>query len=174
MDLRFEPGATKENVFKQVGAYLEDLTIKIASIDKERPWGGFLVIDGSSTEEFINTHFPDYDRSQIVQFGNMLSPKILLVAPGQKLSWQYHDRRAELWKGIEGPTGYMRSINDTQGKIQMLTNGGTVQFDPGERHRLVGLENWGIVAEIWQHTDSANPSDEDDIVRLADEYGRQS
>jgi hypothetical protein len=24
----------------------------------------------------------------------------------------------------------------------------------GERHRLVGLEEWGVVAEIWQHTDA--------------------
>jgi len=174
MDLRFGPEATKEDVFKQVETYLGSLAIKIASFDNERPWGGFFVIDEASTEQFIDTYFPDYDRTQITQFGDKLSPKILLVAPGQKLSWQYHNRRAELWRGVEGPAGFIRSKDDAQGEVQTLDNGDTVQFDPQERHRLVGLENWGVVAEIWQHTDPENPSDEDDIIRLADDYGRQS
>jgi mannose-6-phosphate isomerase len=42
----------------------------------------------------------------------------------------------------------------------------------GERHRLVGLEDWGVIAEIWQHTDASNPSDESDIVRVQDDFGR--
>jgi hypothetical protein len=40
------------------------------------------------------------------------------------------------------------------------------------RHRLVGLDNWGVVTEIWQHTDVEHPSDESDIVRLQDDFGR--
>ena len=39
-------------------------------------------------------------------------------------------------------------------------------------HRLVGLSNWGIIAEIWQHTDPEKPSDEEDIVRVQDDFGR--
>lgn len=31
---------------------------------------------------------------------------------------------------------------------------------------------WGVVAEIWQHTDKDNPSNEDDIVRVQDDFGR--
>ena len=50
--------------------------------------------------------------------------------------------------------------------------GNFIQLDKGERHRLIGLDSWGIVAEIWQHTDPENPSDEDDIVRLQDDFGR--
>lgn len=45
-------------------------------------------------------------------------------------------------------------------------------MDKGERHRLIGLDSWGIVAGIWQHTDPENASDEDDIVRLQDDFGR--
>ena len=41
-----------------------------------------------------------------------------------------------------------------------------------QRHRLIGLDGWGIVAEIWRHTDAENPSDEDDIVRVQDDFGR--
>jgi mannose-6-phosphate isomerase len=29
-----------------------------------------------------------------------------------------------------------------------------------------------LIAEIWQHTDSENPSDEDDIIRVSDDFGR--
>jgi hypothetical protein len=42
----------------------------------------------------------------------------------------------------------------------------------GERHRLVGLDAQAIIAEIWQHTDASHPSDEDDIVRVQDDFGR--
>jgi hypothetical protein len=46
--------------------------------------------------------------------------------------------------------------------------------EKGERHRLIGLENWGVVAEFWQHTDPEHPSDEDDIVRVQDDYKRST
>jgi hypothetical protein len=48
-----------------------------------------------------------------------------------------------------------------------------VNLKQGERHRLVGLNDWGIVAEIWMHTDPNLPSDEEDIVRINDEFGRK-
>ena len=41
-----------------------------------------------------------------------------------------------------------------------------------ERHRLVGLTSWGVIAEFWQHTDASNPSNEDDIVKIEDDYFR--
>jgi mannose-6-phosphate isomerase len=42
----------------------------------------------------------------------------------------------------------------------------------GERHRLIGLEGWGVLAEIWQHPDANHPSDENYIVRVQDDFGR--
>ena len=39
-------------------------------------------------------------------------------------------------------------------------------------HRLCGLENYGLVAEIWIHTNPQHPSDENDIVRLEDDFNR--
>jgi hypothetical protein len=47
-----------------------------------------------------------------------------------------------------------------------------VRLNQGQRHRLVGLNSWGMIAEIWQHTDINNPSDEEDIVRVQDDFGR--
>jgi mannose-6-phosphate isomerase len=50
--------------------------------------------------------------------------------------------------------------------------GEILRLELGERHRLIGLDTWGIIAEIWQHTDVASPSDEHDIVRVGDDYDR--
>jgi hypothetical protein len=38
---------------------------------------------------------------------------------------------------------------------------------------LVGLDEWGAVAEIWIHTDAQNLSNEEDIHRLQDDYARK-
>ena len=53
-----------------------------------------------------------------------------------------------------------------------LETGEVIRLQQGERHRLVGLDGWGMIAEIWQHTDPQKPSDEDDIVRVQDDFGR--
>jgi len=68
--------------------------------------------------------------------------------------------------------GVKTSATDEEGEIQELAPGAFIKLEQGERHRLIGLENWGIVAEIWQHTNPENPSDEDDIVRVQDDFGR--
>lgn len=107
-----------------------------------------------------------------LKISGKLSPKILLVAPHQRLSWQYHHRRAERWRLIDGEAGVIRSEDDVQGQLEVLKKGDTITLQQGERHRLVGLEYWGVVAEIWQHTDAENPSDENDILRVQDDFGR--
>ncbi len=172
MSLITNPEASRKQIFQNTEAYLGSLAIKIESVDMERPWGGFFVVDEASTEDFIEHYFSDFDQSQITKHGTQLSPKVLLVEPGKKLSWQYHDRRAELWRVIAGPVGIIRSDNDEQGGPEVLNSSDTAQFDQGVRHRLIGLNKWGIVAEIWQHTDPVNPSDEQDITRISDDFGR--
>ena len=57
-------------------------------------------------------------------------------------------------------------------KRQIKKEGEVIYFDNKERHRLVGLNKIGVVAEIWIHTDLNNPSDENDIVRISDDYKR--
>ncbi|MFZ4770871.1 MAG: hypothetical protein ACOYLO_11885, partial [Ferruginibacter sp.] len=64
------------------------------------------------------------------------------------------------------------SDTDIEAKQRTLTEGKIIKLKQGERHRLIGLEGWGIVAEIWQHTDASHPSDEEDIVRVQDDFGR--
>ena len=147
--------------------------LTVVSKDFERPWGGFFVIDEEQAQEFANIYFDGLDVSGLRVAGK-LSPKILLVKPEARLSWQYHYRRKETWRVVEGPVGIARSLTDVQGSVEVFETDQTVVMEMGERHRLVGLENWGVVAEFWQHTDPENPSDEDDIVRVQDDYKRST
>jgi mannose-6-phosphate isomerase len=78
-----------------------------------------------------------------------LSPKILVIVPNKRLSWQYHHRRAEIWLVIKGQTGVVRSNSDSENELEILNVGATVTLIQGERHRLVGPEDYAVVAEIW-------------------------
>jgi hypothetical protein len=64
------------------------------------------------------------------------------------------------------------SFTDAEGPVKTLSVGELITLQQGERHRLIGLDTWGVVAEIWQHTDATQPSDEEDIVRVQDDFGR--
>ncbi|HNF80183.1 MAG TPA: phosphoheptose isomerase, partial [Cyclobacteriaceae bacterium] len=98
--------------------------------------------------------------------------KILVVEPKKRLSWQYHYRRAEIWRAVSGKVGVVTSMTDEEKDTTHLNPGDEIRLAQGQRHRLMGLNEWGVVAEIWQHTDAQNPSDESDIVRLQDDFGR--
>lgn len=161
----------KRALFDRITKSLIDKRINIESIDENRPWGGFFVIDPESTRPFINHFFSAAPTNQLHSPWH-LSPKILVVQPNQRLSWQYHHRRAEIWTIAEGEVGVISSETNEPGEQRVFTSGDVIHVNQGMRHRIVGLNNWAIVAEIWQHTDPENPSDEEDIVRLQDDYGR--
>jgi mannose-6-phosphate isomerase len=171
MPLHFLSNTPKELIFEHVAEYLPFQKLKIKKQDDSRPWGGFFVIDEIESEKFINLHFPHLTKHDLSISGK-LSPKILVVSPNKRLSWQYHHRRAEIWKLIGGVAAVVTSDTDEEKEIKHLNIGDIVQLKQGERHRLVGLDNWGIIAEIWRHTVAENPSDEEDIVRVQDDFGR--
>lgn len=163
-------GLTKAAVFAEIEKKISSF-VRISNIDSSRPWGGFLVIDESDSDKFIQQFFSHLNKEDLIIAGK-LSPKILLVAPGKRLSWQYHHRRAEIWKLIAGEAAVITSDTDDEKETKHLQINDIVELKQGERHRLIGLNDWGIIAEIWQHTNNAQPSDEDDIVRVQDDFGR--
>jgi mannose-6-phosphate isomerase-like protein (cupin superfamily) len=158
-------------IFETIQNELETNHFEIVSKDYHRPWGGFFVIAEEQVQEFANQYFDGLDVSTLTR-GGALSPKILVVAPEKRLSWQYHHRRAEIWRVIKGQAGVKRSEDDTEVELELLNVGDTITLQQGERHRLIGLDDYAVIAEIWQHTDANHPSDEDDIVRLQDDFGR--
>jgi mannose-6-phosphate isomerase len=171
MSLNFKASTPKELIFEHVAEYLHHQNLKISKQDDTRPWGGFFVIEETEAEKFIELYFPDFTKAEL-NISGKLSPKILIVAPDKRLSWQYHHRRAEIWKLIGGAAAVVTSDTDDEKEIKDLSIGEIISLEQGKRHRLMGREGWGIVAEIWQHTNAENPSDEEDIVRLQDDFGR--
>ncbi len=162
---------SKADVFSTIEVQLNQQGFTIVQQDQNRPWGGFFVIDESQAQQFANIYFDGLEIDQL-KISGKLSPKILLVAPHKRLSWQYHHRRAEIWQVIKGVVGVITSDTDKEGELKTYHPGEVITLKQGERHRLVGLDDWAILAEIWQHTDPLNPSDEDDIVRVQDDFGR--
>ena len=159
------------NYFEKTQHEVEGLGFKIISKDFDRPWGGFLVINESQTQDFANKFFDGLNIDSL-KIGGKLSLKILIVNPNSKLSWQYHHRRAEIWRVYKGRVGVSKSMNDNEQPMVILNEKDQIELKQGERHRLIGLDDFGVVSEIWQHTDRDNPSDEEDVVRLSDDYGR--
>ena len=159
------------NYLHEIEDEIKRLGFEIISKDFDRPWGGFLVISDEQAQEFADKFFGGIDVENI-KIGGKLSNKILVVKPNSKLSWQYHHRRAEIWKVFKGKVGVSRSFDDNEKPLKKLITGDQIKLKKGERHRLIGLDNFAVIAEIWQHTDPENPSNENDIIRLSDDYGR--
>ena len=72
----------------------------------------FFVIDETKAQEFANKYFENLNVKQL-RVARKLSPKILLVKLGARLSGQYHHRRAKTWRVIKEPVEIVRSQNDT-------------------------------------------------------------
>ncbi|TVR17102.1 MAG: phosphoheptose isomerase [Balneolaceae bacterium] len=162
---------TKAELFSETKSELQSMGLRVQSEDLSRPWGGFFVISDESLQTFINLFFQgelsNKDLNDLT-----LSPKILLVEPGKPLSWQYHNRRSEYWKVFRGDVHVVISENDSQNTPQRLQEGDIIRLERGIRHRAIGLDDWCIIAEIWEHSDPENPSDENDIIRVEDDFGR--
>ena len=159
------------NIFNKTFEILTSKKLKVVDKDIERPWGGFFVISEDNAQEFSNIYFNGLNTEEIKVSGK-LSPKILIVAPNKRLSWQYHHRRSEIWKVVNGEIKVVTSHDDVERKEEILKEGDEIRLSKGERHRIIGLEDYAVVAEIWIHTDKDNPSDENDIVRVQDDFDR--
>jgi mannose-6-phosphate isomerase len=161
----------KQEMFQKIEQELIRNGYNIIKKDDYRPWGGFFVIDEAQAQEFAAQYFTGIPEDEI-RIAGKLSPKFLVVAPHTRLSWQYHHRRAEIWKVLRGKVGVVTSATDEEGQVEELEPNSLITIQQEERHRLVGLDSWSVLAEIWQHTDASNPSDEEDIVRVQDDFGR--
>jgi mannose-6-phosphate isomerase-like protein (cupin superfamily) len=171
---RPETRIKKEKLIDAMFKFIADLGYTIEELTTDKPWGGGFRFVGSDADRFLQEFFPGL--SPIEARGGVedaeLSPKFLLVLPGQRLSWQYHERRTEVWRFLT-PGAYKRSPNDDEGDVSTINAGDVVSFSQGERHRLIGApDSYTLVAEIWQHTNPAHLSDEADIIRLQDDYKR--
>ena len=159
------------NIFENISIQLKNQNLNIINQDIKRPWGGFFVISEDNAQVFSNIYFNGLNTEEL-KVSEKLSPKILIIAPNKRLSWQYHYRRSEIWKVVSGEIKVVTSHDDIERKEEILKEGDEIRLSKGERHRIIGMDEYAVVAEIWIHTDKDNPSDENDIVRVQDDFDR--
>ena len=91
--------------------------------------------------------------------------KRITVKPGQKLSLQYHNKRAEHWVVTQGQA--IVQVGDEE----FETGPGEYRYIPlGEKHRLTNIGDTELVLVEVQ---VGKYLGEDDIVRIEDVYGRK-
>jgi mannose-6-phosphate isomerase len=88
--------------------------------------------------------------------------KLIYVNANSRLSLQYHKKRSEFWKVIKGTA--MVEIDE---KRIVLREGETITIPRQAKHRVLALDSECIILEI-----AYGRFDENDIVRLEDDYQR--
>ena len=88
--------------------------------------------------------------------------KLIYVNANSRLSLQYHKKRSEFWKVIKGT-----AMVEVDEKRIVLGEGDTITIPRQAKHRVRALKSECIILEI-----SYGRFDENDIVRLEDDYQR--
>ena len=96
--------------------------------------------------------------------GERFRVKRICVAPGEKLSLQWHHHRAEHWVVVSG-TARVTKGDD----VQLLSENQSIFIAVGEVHRL---ENPGKIPLQIIEVQTGAYLGEDDIVRIEDVYQR--
>jgi mannose-6-phosphate isomerase len=107
-----------------------------------RPWGSYTVLEEQPTYKV----------------------KRIDVLPGQRLSYQKHEKRSEHWVIVAG-----RAIVTLEGKDVGLSPGQSIDIPRGAPHRIA---NPGTALLTIIEIQSGDYFGEDDIIRLEDDYGR--
>ena len=95
--------------------------------------GRILYFEESLAQQFIEQFYVDtHIRFDDFPNGASLSPKLLIVAPNKRLSWQYHFRRAEVWRCIFGDITVVTSDTDEEKDRTILSTGEIVQLEQGK------------------------------------------
>lgn len=97
--------------------------------------------------------------------GDRYAGKLLFVRAGQALSLQYHEHKDESWYVQDGRAMLELGTVGSELAEEEIGPGDTFHFVPGTVHRVRALEDTLIV--------EVSTPELDDVVRLADDYGRE-
>ncbi|MCY7394811.1 MAG: phosphomannose isomerase type II C-terminal cupin domain [Nocardioides sp.] len=111
---------------------------------ENRPWGAWFVLDE----------------------GEGYKVKRIEVLPGQRLSYQTHEHRAEHWVVVSGTA---TCVVDGEEVVAGVND--NVYVEVGQAHRITNQHDEKLVIIEIQ---SGSYTGEDDIHRLEDDYGRQA
>ena len=107
-----------------------------------RPWGKYSVIKDE----------PNYKL------------KVIEVKPGHRLSYQYHNKRSEVWTIVKG-SGEVT----IEGNTKIVNYGDCITIKKSEKHRIKNNSNKVLV---FIEVQTGSYFGEDDIVRIDDDYNR--
>jgi mannose-6-phosphate isomerase len=108
----------------------------------ERPWGNYTVLEDAADHKV----------------------KTILVRPGKRLSYQVHEGRAEHWFVVRG-----RGKVTLDGEVRAVAPGTAIDVPRRVAHRI---ENTGETDLVFIEVQQGESFDEDDVVRLEDDFGR--
>lgn len=113
----------------------------------EKPWGWYL----------------DLFRS------NSLVKKILFIKSGEEISFQYHKKRSEFWRFLDGSATVKLAMSEKETPVTFsYFPGSTLEIAPYTLHQVIAKENDVIAYEV-----QTGECEECDIVRVGiDKYGR--
>jgi mannose-6-phosphate isomerase len=109
---------------------------------EKRPWGYYSVLLDSPTHKV----------------------KEIVVHPGHRLSYQYHQKRSEHWYIVSGIASIV--IDDVE---YIKRPGDSIDIMCGQKHRI---GNTGDVPIIFIEVQTGTYFGEDDIIRIEDDYSR--
>ncbi|MDE2823330.1 MAG: mannose-1-phosphate guanylyltransferase/mannose-6-phosphate isomerase, partial [Chloroflexota bacterium] len=109
-----------------------------------RPWGSFDILDA----------------------GEGFQVKRLTISPGASVSFQYHNHRAEHWIVVRGTARVTKGA-----EVFLLKENESVSIPQGMKHRL---ENPGTIPLEVIEAQMGDYLGEDDIIRLEDNYNRET
>lgn len=107
-----------------------------------RPWGEYFVLDNENSHKV----------------------KKIVVEPGQRLSYQYHKFRSEVWIITSGEA--LITIDDIEREYKV---GDVVIIPKGAKHRI---QNKSQSKLVFIEVQLGTYFGEDDIVRIEDDYQR--
>ena len=111
---------------------------------EERPWGNYQVLEDLPSHKV----------------------KRITVTPGQRLSYQRHQQRAEHWYVVSGQASV--TLEDVEHTVDA---GHAIDIPRGSAHRVANRTEDPLVVIEVQVGDYFG---EDDIERIEDDYGRGS
>ncbi len=136
---------------------------------KERSQDVKLVVDelkrqGRAEHEVHKKVYRPWGWYEGVERGDRFQVKQLMVKPGQKSSMQVHHHRSEHWIIVRGTAKVTLG-----GEERLLTEDESIYIPLGVPHRIY---NPGRIPMHFVEVQSGSYLEEDDIVRLDDQYGR--
>jgi mannose-6-phosphate isomerase len=101
---------------------------------------------------------------EVVATGDRYTVKRISVLPGQRLSLQYHQYRSEHWTIVQG----LAEV-ELDEVVHLISPGEHVHIPVGALHRVRAL---GPERLVFLEIQVGEILDENDIIRISDDYGR--